>query len=700
MQPIIGCEVYVAPREPLRQELARAPTIPRPAATHHLILLAQNEQRLPQPLPAGHRRLPGGLLLQAAHRQGAAARAQRGADLPLGLPRERGQPGDRAQRPAARARGRARVRRRSSPAIATTSRSRTTTSPEQVAANRELRRDRARARHAADRDQRLPLPRSADDAEAHEVLLCIQTGKTLADPKRWSFGTDQLFVKSPEEMRAAFADFPEAIDNTVDLAAPLRLQDELRAVRVPGVRGRRATTRSRRRSSATRAPGSSAALAALAARDERGAERRAPPPYYERLEIELGVIPRMGFAGYFLIVSDFINWAKRAGHPGRARARLGGGQPGRLGAADHRHRSDRARPAVRALPQSGAQVDARHRHRLLLRAPRRGDPVRARASTARTASRRSSPSGRSRGRPRSRTSAASLDFTFGETDRLAKLYPGAAPGQGLPARRRRSRWSRELREMRERGEREGKLLRLRAQARGPDAPPLEARRRDRDRRAAAGRVVPLCVDKEGNVLTQFSGTDIEKIGLIKFDFLGLKNLTLIQNVVRRIREGSGDEARRLGAAARRREDLQAARARRDRRRLPAGVERHARAGDARSSRPASRTSSRSSRSTGRGRSTPAWSTTSSSASTAARRSATAPAARADPARDLRHHRLPGAGDAGGAGAGRLLARRRRHPAPRDGQEEGGGDGARARALRRGRGPRTASPTSSPATSST
>jgi DNA polymerase-3 subunit alpha len=53
--------------------------------------------------------------------------------------------------------------------------------------------------------------------------------------------------------------------------------------------------------------------------------------------------------------------------------------------------------------------------------------------------------------------------------------------------------------------------------------------------------VPLCVDREGSVLTQFSGTDIEKVGLVKFDFLGLKNLTLIQNVVRRVREGRGQD---------------------------------------------------------------------------------------------------------------------------------------------------------------
>ena len=62
------------------------------------------------------------------------------------------------------------------------------------------------------------------DAEAHEVLLCIQTGKTLGDEKRWRFGTDQLYVKAPEEMRRAFPECSEAIDNTLDIARRCKLE--------------------------------------------------------------------------------------------------------------------------------------------------------------------------------------------------------------------------------------------------------------------------------------------------------------------------------------------------------------------------------------------------------------------------------------------------------------------------------------------
>jgi DNA polymerase-3 subunit alpha len=101
--------------------------------------------------------------------------------------------------------------------------------------------------------------------------------------------------------------------------------------------------------------------------------------YRERLDFELDVIERMKYPGYFLIVADFIKWAKANGHSGRAGPRLGRGLAGRLCADHHRPRSDPLRPAVRALPQSRARVDAGLRHRLLPGPARRGDPLRAAA---------------------------------------------------------------------------------------------------------------------------------------------------------------------------------------------------------------------------------------------------------------------------------------------------------------------------------
>ena len=77
---------------------------------------------------------------------------------------------------------------------------------------------------ASRRDERLSLSDRAEDAEAHELLLCVQSGKVMSDEKRWRLGTDQLFVKSPEIMEAEFAEYPEALENTLDIASRCNLE--------------------------------------------------------------------------------------------------------------------------------------------------------------------------------------------------------------------------------------------------------------------------------------------------------------------------------------------------------------------------------------------------------------------------------------------------------------------------------------------
>jgi len=144
-----------------------------------------------------------------------------------------------------------------------------------------------------------------DDAPAHEVLLCIQTGKTFSDERRWKFETDQLYVKSPAEMAAAFAHVPEAVANTLDIArrCDFALERQLRfpVYQLPsGETLEETLERTARRGL-----------------DERLNDRRTldwsparEREYEERLGRELDIITTMGFAGYFLIVADFINWAK------------------------------------------------------------------------------------------------------------------------------------------------------------------------------------------------------------------------------------------------------------------------------------------------------------------------------------------------------------------------------------------------------
>ena len=357
-------------------------------------------------------------------------------------------------------------------------------------------------------------------------------------------------------MAAAFADVPEAVANTVDIAR--RCDFELRAALAASrsTRCRRAR-RSRRRSSATRARGLDERLNARRTlgcdAGRRGARTRSASPSSSTSSSQ------MGFAGYFLIVADFINWAKGQGIPVGPGPRLGGRQPGRLGAPHHRPRPDRARAALRALPEPRAPVDARHRRRLLLRAARRGDPLRARE--VRRGPRRADhhlrdaqgEAGHQGRRPRPR-----LHLRRDRPHREA--LPGAEAGEGLPARARRSRWSRGCASCATAASASGSSSTWRCGSRAccatpPSTPPASSSRR--------GRSPTTC--RSGSTRTARSSrstpfTDVEAIGLIKFDFLGLKTLTLIDE--HRAPHPRGPRRRRSTldrAAARRRDDLQAAR---------------------------------------------------------------------------------------------------------------------------------------------
>ena len=151
---------------------------------------------------------------------------------------------------------------------------------------------------------------NAGDARAHDVLLCIQTGKKLSDPGRMRFDTDQVYLKSPEEMAALFADLPAAIEETANIAERCNVELAFGEVRLPRF---------------DVPEGGSAAdfLRKLAA---EGLARRFPdagPDLRERLEFEIGVITQMGMEAYFLIVWDVVRFARSSGitvGPGRGSA--------------------------------------------------------------------------------------------------------------------------------------------------------------------------------------------------------------------------------------------------------------------------------------------------------------------------------------------------------------------------------------------
>ena len=280
-------------------------------------------------------------------------------------------------------------------------------------------------------------------------------------------------------MRELFADLPEACDNTLVIAQRCAFIPQPRQPILPAFptadgdeRGDGVAPRGARPGSTRASRGS-------------GSATTTARPYRERLEFELGTIIQMGFAGYFLIVADFIQWAKRAGHPGRARARLGRRLGRRLGVDDHRSRPAALRPAVRALPQSRARVDAGFRHRFLPGPARRGDPLRPaeirprpgradhhlrQAAGARGAA-RCRPGARRCPTARSTGCASWCRTTRRIRSRLDKAIAGE-PALAAGARRRRGG---------------GAADRDRAEARRALPPRLDPCRRRRDRRPAAGR---------------------------------------------------------------------------------------------------------------------------------------------------------------------------------------------------------------------
>ncbi len=204
-----------------------------------------------------------------------------------------------------------------------------------------------------------------EDFDNHAALLCVQTKSTLEAPKL-SFDTNEFFLKSNEEMAESFAEWPEAVPSTLEIAERCELEIELGKLLLP-------------RYPTADGEEPEAMLRRIAAEGLRA--RYGDPPPAEAVE-RLGV--RAGGDrgdGLLLLFPDRLGLRPlRQGERDRGRpgARLGGRLDRRLRPQHHRHRPARQRPALRALPQPRPQIDARHRHRLLGPRPRADDPLRRR----------------------------------------------------------------------------------------------------------------------------------------------------------------------------------------------------------------------------------------------------------------------------------------------------------------------------------
>jgi DNA polymerase-3 subunit alpha len=377
-----------------------------------------------------------------------------------------------------------------------------------------------------------------DDAKAHEVLLCIQTGKTMADETRWRFDTDQLYVKTPEEMGQAFGKDSQEFRNTMEIARRVDFEFEFGKFHFPiytaGAAGGAGGELNLEDELEKRArAGLEKRLAAIRARV--GADFD-PAPYYERIAVELPVIREMGFSGYLLIVQDFIKWSRERGMPvGPGRGSVVGSLASyaleitEVDPVEHKLLFERwLNPGRKSMPDIDSDFCYERRDEVV-------EYVRERYGADRVA--QIITFGTIKGKQAIRDVGRVLGLSFGETDKIVKLYPAPKQGRDFPLKDALEMEPRLRQERKNHPELfeyafklEGLLRHTSKHAAGiviSDAPLSDT--------------VPLYVDKEttegGIAITQYSMKSVEDMGLIKFDFLALKNLTLIKDTLGLIAAG-------------------------------------------------------------------------------------------------------------------------------------------------------------------
>ena len=521
-----------------------------------------------------------------------------------------------------------------------------------------------------------PYFATTDDYEAHDALLCIAGGRLIADTERDQLTPDHRF-KTRAEMAVLFADVPEALASTIEIAERCAFRPVTRKPILPRFTvgaGSQCRGCGERRGGGIAPPGRGGPEPS--AQGSRVSQGTSEEDYRARLAFELDVITRMNYAGYFLIVADFIKWAKAEGIPVGTGPRLRRGLAGRLcltitdldpirfGLLFERFLN----PERVSMPDFDIDFCQDRRDEVI-------DYVQQRYGRDQVA--QIITFGTLQARGVLRDVGRVLQMPYGQVDKLTKLVPQNPAAPVTLAAAIAS---------------EPKLQAFRDEdpvvARAFDiAQRLEGLTRHASTHAAGivigdrplSELVPLYRDPKSDMpVTQFNMKWVEPAGLVKFDFLGLKTLTVLD------RRGEAAQAarhrRRSGdAAARRCAKLPDAGAGRCGRRVPGGKPGHA----ARAGRHAARPLRGHHRAGGAVSARPDGEHSDLLRPQAWRRGAGIPAsdARADPEGDLRRHHLPGTGDADRAGDGRLFARRSRSVAPGDGQEDPLGDGEAARALR-------------------
>ena len=356
-----------------------------------------------------------------------------------------------------------------------------------------------------------------EDAEMQDVLLCIQTGKTVDEENRMKFQTEEFYLKSEEELRRLFPGCDEAFENTVKIAEQCNLEFTFHEYHLPSFPVPEGFTNEEY-------------FRKLCYDGFRERYQNPPESYIDRLEYEIGVISRMGYVNYYLIVWDFIRYAKEQGIPvGPGR---GSGAASIVAYCMHITEVDPMKyaliferflnPERVSMPDFDTDFCQERRGEVIDYVVRKygADHV-AQIATFGTMAARGA----------IRDVGRALNFTYAETDVVAKLVP-TTPHITL---KEALEVSPKLKEMYDQDERVKKLI--------DTAMSLEGMPRNTSTHAAGVVItadpvytyVPLSRNDD-TIVTQYTMTTIEELGLLKMDFLGLRNLTVIEDAEREIRK--------------------------------------------------------------------------------------------------------------------------------------------------------------------
>src|SRR5438128_2971509 len=373
------------------------------------------------------------------------------------------------------------------------------------------------------------------DAFAHEVLLCIGTGKTLGDERRMKFYSDDFYVKGPDEMRRIFAAHPQAVENTLRIAERVNVKLDVSGLHLPKFPVPQGFDVTGYFEKIAR-DGLKNRLDAMAPLFAEKRKKHEPRAYWDRLEHEIDIIKRMGFPGYFLVVWDFIKFAKDNGIPvGPGRGSAAGSvvawsmEITDIDPLDYDLLFERfLNPERISMPDIDVDFCMNRRGEVIDYVRRKyGQDNVAQIITFGTMAARSVV----------RDVGRVLGLPYGLVDKVAKTIP-AGPEVTLPAA---SKDSPALAEAMKNDKEVERIIEIGSK--------LEGLARHAGTHAAGVVItpepvtnyVPLYRTNRDEIVTQFDMRVVEKMGLLKMDFLGLRTLTVIDDALKSILAESGQK---------------------------------------------------------------------------------------------------------------------------------------------------------------